>query len=357
MFYVLVRFSQRSRDLAQLLEDVGDGDYGQAVSRSRFFISEIDRIQQGIAAAASRLRQREDYLKEINGKLEHMVAERTRRLEESNRDLRHAQSYIIEADKLAGINRATADFAHELNNALGVMVTTSSLMEDEIARLHSEMNYGAMTKADFEKSMGVLTDSRALIDSSTAHALELVREYRDLTADRVRERSEAYDLAAYIRRVAAGFAYSLAGNGIELHLDLPESLLVTGNPGHLYQILSNLILNSQKHGFDRQYEILCGDIHEKRIYVELNEKRDWVRLTYRDTGRGMNEETRAQAFEPFFTTKSEDGGTGLGMGVIHNLVVNFLKGDIELHSGECHGMTLTLRFPRDPGSNREEGGI
>ncbi|MCL5256044.1 MAG: ATP-binding protein, partial [Gammaproteobacteria bacterium] len=65
-----------------------------------------------------------------------------------------------------------------------------------------------------------------------------------------------------------------------------------------------------------------------------------------DNGAGMDEVTLSKIFDPFFTTKRNEGGTGLGMPIVYNLVRQKLKGDITVASVEGEGTTFTLLLPR-----------
>jgi signal transduction histidine kinase len=69
-------------------------------------------------------------------------------------------------------------------------------------------------------------------------------------------------------------------------------------------------------------------------------------LTYRDNGRGIPPEILPRIFDPFFTTKpGEQGGTGLGMHVVYNLVTQKLNGEIQCILAEAGGAAFQLRLP------------
>ena len=61
-----------------------------------------------------------------------------------------------------------------------------------------------------------------------------------------------------------------------------------------------------------------------------------VQVDYSDNGKGLDAESREKIFEPFYTTARSEGGTGLGMSIVYNLIVQSLKGQIELY---CRGTT------------------
>ena len=69
-------------------------------------------------------------------------------------------------------------------------------------------------------------------------------------------------------------------------------------------------------------------------------------IIYQDDGKGMTADTRKQVFEPFFTTTRGTGGSGLGMNILYNLVVNNLSGSVECHSELNLGTKFVIEFPR-----------
>ena len=71
-----------------------------------------------------------------------------------------------------------------------------------------------------------------------------------------------------------------------------------------------------------------------------------VAITFEDDGRGMSEDTRRRAFEPFFTTRRNDGGTGLGLHIVYNLVTHRLGGRITVESEEGAGTRFRIVLPK-----------
>ncbi|MBX9869599.1 MAG: HAMP domain-containing histidine kinase, partial [Burkholderiaceae bacterium] len=109
-------------------------------------------------------------------------------------------------------------------------------------------------------------------------------------------------------------------------------------PGSLAQIITNLINNSILHGFEnktagRMQICFSQDLNGALI------------LDYRDDGCGMDANTQQHIFDPFFTTKLGQGGSGLGMNIVYNLITQRLKGSIEITSQLGQGVHFHCTFP------------
>jgi signal transduction histidine kinase len=123
---------------------------------------------------------------------------------------------------------------------------------------------------------------------------------------------------------------------VELSCD-PE-LEVYTNAGAIVQVITNLFINSLQHGFE--------GINQGTISIIVNQNKNNISLLFLDTGCGIPPENIDKIFEPFFTTKRGSGGSGLGMHITYNLVIQSLKGTISCTSSTNKGSQFELIFPR-----------
>lgn len=138
-------------------------------------------------------------------------------------------------------------------------------------------------------------------------------------------------------RSFAQFTAAVKKTKIKVAFTYSEDLQVSGYPGALWQIVSNLVMNSLIHAYEP------GD--EGTISIDISRQDSGILFEYSDDGKGMTEEVRKKIFEPFFTTKRGGGGTGLGMHIVYNLVVFKLQGTIECNSRLGSGTCFTISFP------------
>ena len=97
-------------------------------------------------------------------------------------------------------------------------------------------------------------------------------------------------------------------------------------------------MNSVIHGFEN---IEKGDIEISAELVTANK----FKLVYRDNGKGIPDDIKKRIFDPFVTTKRGQGGSGLGMHLVYNLVTQALNGSIVLSSEEGQGVEFVIVFP------------
>ena len=126
---------------------------------------------------------------------------------------------------------------------------------------------------------------------------------------------------------------------ITLSVDVPEGLVIDGYPGSYGQILTNLFLNAANHAF--------ADGRSGTISISARPRgADDVEIIFADNGAGMTPDVQRQAFDPFFTTRRNEGGTGLGLHIVYNLVTQQLGGRMMLDSRLGQGTTFRIIMPR-----------
>jgi signal transduction histidine kinase len=106
-----------------------------------------------------------------------------------------------------------------------------------------------------------------------------------------------------------------------INIDVDEKLNLITYPSAWNQILTNFLTNSHIHGFD--------GIDNGEISIKFVEHNGFLTLTYSDNGKGLDSSVVNRIFDPFVTTKRGQGGSGLGMNIVYNLVDAKLKGTIK----------------------------
>ena len=150
---------------------------------------------------------------------------------------------------------------------------------------------------------------------------------------------ERLSLDDYIPRVCNPLRPMLKKDNIQLKLDIhPDTIIIT-SPGIIAQLLTNLLSNAQRHGF-HDYKNDKGNL----ITVGCYGVDDGVIISVSDNGKGIPASLHKKVFEPFYTTARDQGGTGLGLNILYNLVIQKLQGEVELISAPDEGTTFRLKI-------------
>lgn len=284
------------------------------------------------------IRNAEAELKEYSENLEKIVAERTRDLTDSLERLKAAQNQLIESEKLAALGGLVAGVSHEVNTPLGIAVTTASLMTETLADLNTEFRHRTLTGERLEELLDTLDDGQALIVKNLDRAARLIKDFKRTAVDQVSEARDEFRVLEVMDSLMASLHPETSKQGVEPTIDCPANLTMKSLPGVLTQVITNLTLNSLRHAF--------SGIDSPSIHIRVEEQDGTVMLHYRDNGNGIPTEHQSRIFEPFFTTKRGDGGSGLGLNIVYNLVTGKLLGTLEFHSEPGNGVDFILKLPQ-----------
>jgi len=278
-------------------------------------------------------------------RLERAVQERTAELERQNAALgsaigalQEAQSELVRQEKLASLGRLVAGVAHEINTPLGICVTATSHLVQELKLTREELQAGAMTEETLQQFFDILDQSLRIMTTNTQRAAALVRSFKQVAVDQSSDQVRPFNLKAYLKEVLLSLQPKLKGRSVQVEIDCPDDLNMDSFPGAVSQIVTNLVMNSLVHGFDG------GGAGTIRLHVELDNA--MVRFGYSDTGLGMDAAALGQLFDPFFTTKRGQGGSGLGAHILYNLVTGPLGGTVKAESTPGQGLHYRMRFPQ-----------
>lgn len=256
-------------------------------------------------------------------------------------ELRTTQGKLVEAEKMAALGNLVAGVAHEINTPIGTAYTTATVLNTLVEKMgRSEEPDPALVKKTVEKTR----KGFPLILTNLQRASELIKSFKRVSVDQHTDQLAAINLSDYIRDVVNSLHYEYAKKGKHtVLLPDPDPRTVTTYPGTIGQIVTNMVMNSVKHGFKGREGGL--------ITIGLEYAGDQVVLRFADDGSGIPREIRSKVFDPFFTTDKQDG-TGLGMHIVYNLVTHKLGGTILLEETD-RGAAFTLTLPLTPPEPKE----
>jgi signal transduction histidine kinase len=253
--------------------------------------------------------------------------------------LQEAQTELVRQEKLASLGQMVAGVAHEINTPLGICVTATSHLVQELKLTKEELAAGEMTEDSLNTFFDVVDQSLRIMTTNTQRAAALVRSFKQVAVDQSSDNIRNFNLCKYVGEILLSLQPKLKGRPVKVAVDCPADLEVDSFPGAVSQIVTNMVVNSLVHGFERDQP---GNI---TIRARLEED-DMVAFEYGDDGAGMDAETLAKLFDPFFTTKRGSGGSGLGAHILYNLVTGSLGGSLRVESSPGKGLQYFVRFPR-----------
>lgn len=250
-------------------------------------------------------------------------------LSDSHDALKKAQTLLVRNEKLVSLGRLLAGVAHELNNPISFVYANAHALgryatkfETYFARVQQgasrEELIALRAELRLDRELANMREAIAGAHDGAERVRDIVADLRRLSSDGSGEKV-AFDFAETVR-VAASWVQRGMKQSVALTMEPMQAALVLGRPGHVQQVVMNLVQNA--------FDALDG-CAEPQIRLSVTVEDDKAVLTVSDNGPGISDEQRAQIFDPFFTTKTVGRGTGLGL-------------SISLKIAEEHGGSLTL---------------
>lgn len=279
--------------------------------------------------------QAEEVLARVHTQME--LARTRRALTETNAQLLTMMEQLVQAEKLKSLGFMAAGVAHELNTPIGNAMLTASAV-DEIIHEFSRKQEKGVSQRELNEFFVTCCDGSQIILRNLERASGLISALKEVSVDRSSERRRRINLLDTIANVVGLMNATLKKTPHAVLLDIDSDLVLETYPGHLEQILENLIQNALTHGLSAA---ASGTI---RISAHKT-KDNTISLTVSDDGKGIPVQNLSRIFDPFFTTRLGQGGSGLGLHIVYSLVTGLLGGNISVASKVGEGTQFTLSLP------------
>ncbi|WP_326533180.1 ATP-binding protein [Pseudorhodoferax sp.] len=298
------------------------------------------------------LRAIEQELRTLNYDLEARVAQRAEALATANEELsdtlaqlRSAQTELVQTEKMAALGALVAGVAHELNTPLGNGVMAISAMADETRRFRAAMRAG-LRRADLQAWVDGVAQGCDIAGRNLRRAADLVHNFKQVAVDQTSSQRRSFELGEVVHELVVSLRPTFSRTPYRIVVEVPQQgLRLDSYPGPLGQALANLIQNAVRHGFDgREHGTVCITAGRDGSAEGAGAaERIWLRV--QDDGVGIPPEIIGRIFDPFMTTKMGQGGTGLGLHISYNAVVQLLGGTLTVDSAPGQGATFEMRLP------------
>ncbi|MGJ5631673.1 trifunctional serine/threonine-protein kinase/ATP-binding protein/sensor histidine kinase [Nostoc sp. CALU 1950] len=269
--------------------------------------------------------------------LEEKVAERTQELSQAVEDLKATQKQLVESEKMAALGGLVAGVAHEINTPVGTSITVASTLADETRSLIMAVEEGQLKRSVLNNYLEIAKESTELLLSNLNRAGELVQSFKQVAVDQTSLEQRTFSVKQYLEEIVTSLTPKLKQASHILIVTGDETVRINSYPGALAQIITNLVMNSLNHGYQ---------LHESgQLRIEVKQENQRVVIQYSDDGCGIPQENLTKIFEPFFTTARQQGGSGLGLHIVYNLVTQKLQGTIDVDSEVEKGTLFTVTLP------------
>ena len=318
--YIIITTGNVDAVDAEQAREVGADDYVVKTFESSYLLDAVKNISE--KKDDNKSIQRElDIRKWSYAKTNEAIKILYKELENKNKKLEETQEQLIQMHKMAALGQLAEGVSHELKQPLFIMRGNVQLilMDDKYSAIREDLKLVIMQ-----------------VDRMTVIINTMIEFNQKSSFD-----SQVLDINLIIRNSLLLFEAQLEIQKIGIKVKLEEGLpKMKGDSKQLYQVLMNIISNATHALRDKK------GTEKREIIVKsnLNSKKNNLQITIADTGTGISSKNLKSIFNPFFTTKAPDGGIGLGLSIVYNLVCNH-GGDITVESEEGKGTVFILTFP------------
>ena len=245
---------------------------------------------------------------------------------------------LHQSQKLEALGTLAGGIAHDFNNVLGAVLGYAELASQQSGP-------GSIQRRYIDNIVVAANRARELVARILAFSRPGVGSARPVSLQKILSEVHSLTCAALPPSVTVAIEVT------------PTPLVVAGDASQLHQMLANLITNAVQAAGS------AGEVHVRASAVEMSETRDctvgrlqpgrYACIAVSDTGPGMSAEQVERIFEPFFTTKPVGAGTGLGLSLVHGIVLDH-SAALEVASHAGAGTTFSVYLPLTEGEPAQE---
>jgi two-component system, NtrC family, sensor kinase len=322
-------------------ERLGQGDLAQRIE-----VATGDEI----GTLALRFNEMAGRIQDAQETLEAKVADRTRELAQSLEELRNAQDRLVQTEKLASLGQLTAGIAHEIKNPLNFVNNFAELSVELLAELRAAMEaagFDTAQRAEMEELCTMLRDNLAKVTAHGKRADSIVRNMLAHSREGGGERRRV-DVNALLEETLALAWHGARAERPGFNVTIEKRLDASVGELELFpQEFTRVLLNLFGNAFHAVHQKDAPGF-QPHLLVATQATPGSVAVTIRDNGTGIPEAVRSHIFEPFFTTKPPGQGTGLGLSLSHDIVVQQHGGQIAMATEPGAWTEFTITLPRRP---------
>jgi signal transduction histidine kinase len=319
--------------------------------------------EESQAQAMMALEENARIVREQNIILETKVTERTIELKASNEELnktlvelKEAEMQLVESEKMASLGQLTAGIAHEINNPINFVTSNVKPLKRDVEMIISMLDQVSdisIADAPVEEKKQKIEDLKQEYDfdylkTEIDYLLKGITEGSNRTAEivkglRIFSRLDEDDLKKASINEGLDSTIIIVNNLLEGRIEIEKQYgnipMVECYPGKLNQVFLNIITNAI-HALKSKFKDEKGGV----VTIATSNTETTVKISIKDNGTGMDDNTKKKLFEPFFTTKDVGEGTGLGLSIAYNTIKKH-NGTIDVISELGNGTEFVIEIP------------
>lgn len=241
-------------------------------------------------------------------------------------------------EKLIALADLVTGVAHEINTPLGTAITLCSFIQEELISYDLKCQQKGCLINDQKEFFEIASDALQLLSSSLERTAGIIQNFKSVSTDHHALEPKPIQLHELINDVILLSSPLIKQTSIHIENQCDSEIVIINYERIITQILAHLVENSIKHGFEITRSGLI------RISARIDSQKVIINVT--DEGMGIEENNLSKIFNPFYTTKKANGGIGLGLNIVHNMVTQLLNGTITVESSLGRGTRFELIFPK-----------
>jgi signal transduction histidine kinase len=291
-----------------------------------------------------------------------VTKEQNDKLKEINAKLTEAKFSLVQSEKMAAIGQLAAGIAHEINNPMGFVKSNFDILHKYFIRViefltfvqdkinsnefinDPEINQCVSIMSDKYNSLkidlildeleGIFSDSSSGINRVT-EIVQSLRVFARSAKDDEKDTNVLLDLINQVVLITRNEVKYVAN----IEIDVPDDIIIYCNRIQLCQVFVNVVINAAQAIRSQERS------DEGSIKIITRKENQNIIIWFIDDGPGISEDHILKIFEPFFTTKEIGQGTGLGLSVSYDIIVNKHAGSIDVNSELGKGATFIITLP------------